>query len=568
MCFDLRPGEPNTLALHMMQQLDAIILSAQFASSPVMAKLLNYLVQQTLAGNGAKLKSYSVAVDCLGRDPDFEPSIDSYPRVQVGRLRKMLEAYYARQPQHGDNCLSIPNGSYEVRLLPRSQAYPLLGHSMSTDDVKPQAAIAADLGPPPKPISKQRSMWTNGKLRCASVVLAMSLAVAAVLLLRLPQQAQAQAPAPDVPTIAVEVSDSRSNVATTTSKVIDSQLVEGISRFPTIKVLDTSRGDADYNLEAIIRPRGVGGERLHLKLYDNEEHSLIWGGVFPIFALDDETNYAIGPAITKIAGLFGVVAQHERNKLQGNTTTGFACILAFHQYFRTRDQSLRASVDQCVQKNSPEPELQPAILTARALMIYDGAVDPKDRSAALATASRLVEDASSIESLDAHAYFGRAMTAFYAGRCELGLESAKAMANANPYSAELRRLTGLVMLPCDKEAARKMLAEAQRLEFDGPLLVRLPTIMVAIKTKNRAALAQALDGSDLPTDTNRGYQSLLRTLAYANIGNNAKARASYEIFKKATPGKRREMDDLVRIYILSDQLRSDVVADLRAAGLR
>jgi hypothetical protein len=99
-------------------------------------------------------------------------------------------------------------------------------------------------------------------------------------------------------------------------------------------------------------------------------------------------------------------------------------------------------------------------------------------------------------------------------------------------------------------------------------LVRLPTIMVAIKTKNQAALAQALDGSDLPTDTNRGYQSLLRTLAYATIGNNAKARASYEIFKKATPGKRREMDDLVRIYILSDQLRSDVVADLRAAGLR
>ncbi len=95
-------------------ELRRIFVAPQFNHSPVMRRLLSFLVDQTLAGNGPRLKAYTIAVDALGRDADFDARIDSYPRVQVGRLRKLLDEFYTDYPSNTGLRIHIPKGAYIV----------------------------------------------------------------------------------------------------------------------------------------------------------------------------------------------------------------------------------------------------------------------------------------------------------------------------------------------------------------------------------------------------------------------------------------------------------------------
>ncbi len=112
-------AQPDSSALQ--GELALVIQSPEFMRSPVLRRLLEYLVAQTLAGNGKRLKAYQIAVEGLGRDDSFDPQSDSYPRVQVGRLRKMLDMHYAVLPPgqaRARQRIAIPLGHYDVQLLP------------------------------------------------------------------------------------------------------------------------------------------------------------------------------------------------------------------------------------------------------------------------------------------------------------------------------------------------------------------------------------------------------------------------------------------------------------------
>jgi len=108
-------------------ELRRIFGAPQFNHSPVMYRLLSFLVEQTLAGNGHRLKAYTIAVDALGRDADFDPRIDSYPRVQVGRLRKLLDHFYVENGLIAGLRIHIPKGAYIVRF--QEPAIVAIGHS-------------------------------------------------------------------------------------------------------------------------------------------------------------------------------------------------------------------------------------------------------------------------------------------------------------------------------------------------------------------------------------------------------------------------------------------------------
>src|SRR3546814_7746946 len=65
-----------------------------------------------LRGGRSVPKAYAIATEALGRSADFDPAIDSYPRVMVGRLRGLLDRYYADIPW--THRLRVPQGSYEI----------------------------------------------------------------------------------------------------------------------------------------------------------------------------------------------------------------------------------------------------------------------------------------------------------------------------------------------------------------------------------------------------------------------------------------------------------------------
>jgi adenylate cyclase len=85
-------------------------------------RLLTYLVEETRAGRGARLKAYNIATAVLGRNERFDPQIDPVVRIEVSYLRRCLERYYLTDGRSEPLRLIIPKGSYAPHLEPATPA--------------------------------------------------------------------------------------------------------------------------------------------------------------------------------------------------------------------------------------------------------------------------------------------------------------------------------------------------------------------------------------------------------------------------------------------------------------
>lgn len=96
----------------VLDQLEQILSSADFASSARLKKLLRYIVEESLAGRSSQLKEYTIAVDVFDRDQSFDPQTSSIVRVEASRLRGKLEKYNALSGRNDPVRIDLPAGAY------------------------------------------------------------------------------------------------------------------------------------------------------------------------------------------------------------------------------------------------------------------------------------------------------------------------------------------------------------------------------------------------------------------------------------------------------------------------
>ena len=75
-------------------QLDRILASAAFADAERASSFLRFVVERKLEGRAGEIKESVIAVEVLGRTPSFDSKSDPIVRVEAGRLRDRLDAYY------------------------------------------------------------------------------------------------------------------------------------------------------------------------------------------------------------------------------------------------------------------------------------------------------------------------------------------------------------------------------------------------------------------------------------------------------------------------------------------
>lgn len=90
--------------------VDRICRSRMFSSAPTRQAFLRFIVEKVLAGDAARIKAYTVAVEALGRPPGFDPASDAIVRVEAGRLRAALDRYY--DSVDDPVVISLSRGSY------------------------------------------------------------------------------------------------------------------------------------------------------------------------------------------------------------------------------------------------------------------------------------------------------------------------------------------------------------------------------------------------------------------------------------------------------------------------
>ena len=92
--------------------MDRILNSGPFHQSHRMQRFLEYIVNETLAGRGDRLKGYNIAVEVFDRPETFDPMVDPLVRVEAARLREKIREYYVADGQDDPIHIDLPKGTY------------------------------------------------------------------------------------------------------------------------------------------------------------------------------------------------------------------------------------------------------------------------------------------------------------------------------------------------------------------------------------------------------------------------------------------------------------------------
>jgi len=93
-------------------QLGRILSSGPFLHSRRRQRFLEYIVTETLAGRGERLKGYNIAVEVFDRPESFDPAVDPLVRIEAARLRDKLREYYESEGQNDPIRVDLPKGAY------------------------------------------------------------------------------------------------------------------------------------------------------------------------------------------------------------------------------------------------------------------------------------------------------------------------------------------------------------------------------------------------------------------------------------------------------------------------
>lgn len=104
----------------VLAYLDQVLERDRLKKSPTLRHLLQYLVTRTVEGHVGEIKESVIAMDVFGRPQEFDGRLDNIVRVQVHRLRKLLDAYFSGEGSHDEYVIRIPRGSYVPQIHRRS----------------------------------------------------------------------------------------------------------------------------------------------------------------------------------------------------------------------------------------------------------------------------------------------------------------------------------------------------------------------------------------------------------------------------------------------------------------
>jgi pimeloyl-ACP methyl ester carboxylesterase len=105
--------------------VDKAVGSDTFVNAERLVAFLRYLVEANLAGNEERVDQNNIAIDLMGRDAGFDPSVDSIVRVEAGRLRSKLRDYYLADGQDDEVKFELPKGRYRIKINLAQAAAPI-----------------------------------------------------------------------------------------------------------------------------------------------------------------------------------------------------------------------------------------------------------------------------------------------------------------------------------------------------------------------------------------------------------------------------------------------------------
>jgi len=108
---------PNVPEAAVRSELDRLLASPSLRDSDTLKRFLRYIVENTLAGEGDRLKEYRLGVEVFGREPSFDPKLDPVVRMAARRLRAKLQEHYENGGRGAAFRIEVPKGGYSTSFV-------------------------------------------------------------------------------------------------------------------------------------------------------------------------------------------------------------------------------------------------------------------------------------------------------------------------------------------------------------------------------------------------------------------------------------------------------------------
>jgi len=520
------------------EEFERLLASPLFTRSPVLSRLLQFLVEHRLRGGRSAPKAYAIATEALGRSADFDPAVDSYPRVMVGRLRTLLDRYYAETPWV--HRLRVPQGSYEIVVQYRSS--PPARSSAEGEDGAAAAAVEAAGGQ----VTSSRQLGVTAPARSSRPGLWAALVVVLALLAAgawwLPSNWGRLFASAPVAIPLLEVSAPLSGDTPTSralARGLDGRLRDGLRRFDLVDLRSArapasspAADRADYRLDVSI-VRQLEGQAADVTLVLNRvaDQRTIWSQQFHLVGDQMPGFDAVDTAIAQIAGDYGIIVRDQLQREPDNFAPGFACLAQFNRMRQMRTAGSAQQVDACLRATLDRNSRDPVALSALSLLRF-GDWQPRrgtpQGTAAFLEARMLAERAYENGPGTAAGQFAMARANFYTGNCSGGVAMGDAAVRLNPYNADLTGFLGLFKLACDDaEEGTALLQRSLDLDSSYPGVPAVTLAFIRSQGGDQDAAMSILD--QVPSSSAREPQFLMvRAIVLARQGKQAEARALWQ----------------------------------------
>jgi adenylate cyclase len=514
--------------------LARVLRAEKFEASERNRRFLKYVVEETLAGRGSRIKAYSIATVALGRSDNFDPQIDPIVRIEAHRLRRALAYYYMTDGKADQIRIDIPKGSYVPAF---ERVHP--GEAPVVERHVERQAIPSDA---------PKILVTPFEAECD------------------------QAAFPNL------------------TRGFTRQVVAGLTRFSDLTVLGS---DTTFSYAGISQPEREAVEQqvdfivtggcaiasgrfsVEALLIDTRSKHVIWGETFDrelrpnnIIEVRDELANCI---VRALAQSYGVIFTRKAREIEGRPPgqlRSYECVVRFHQYWRAFDPEMHADVRACLERTIvQDPEYAEAFVCLSQICCdaYRFNFVPEDEHAAMLERSvELAQRAIALAPRSGRGHHALAMAYWFTGDVRSSLEEFETALGLNPNATEVMADLGQrYAILADWDKAIPLLTESYRRNPAQPGTYRIGFFLYHFAHDR---YAEALSEARKVNAPHLVFQYIAEAVALVGLGRRKEAAPC--IAKIGEIDARyldRAGEDLLRRHV-APELAAKIIRMLRLAG--
>lgn len=549
-------------------ELERLFADERFHATERSRAILRYIAERHFEGRDEGVKAYSIALDVLGRQSNFDPSLDPIVRIELSRLRSSLNQYYEAFGDHDGISIELPRGRYiAVFLRCRDARVPVeyAAHVPLPDDESPavdQAASAVHVAAA-DPLQSPSRWWV-----WAGIALVGGVGVAAGAIL--------YGAAPTItakPTVAIAMTASDSRLDEEASKTRD-MLLTALTQFQTLTISEVAPRNRLFSV--VLRPAvsnvyqidmkydGDGDDRtVWWQIVDANSGSLLTSGLEKVDTNDRTAVEIRSEFATKLARRFaatrGAINENEVRGYQEGTL-GNVCVLKAEYLLDNSATGVAKALD-CLERtiaNDPHDADAAAALASLLSSGRPGSVSADSMERAINLANRSM----TLAPFSDRANVALMLAQFHSGRREAAINAGNRALALNPNNPEVMAKLGMVLFSSGFFSAGASLAEEAGRSSE--MTPHDAAVVIALEAYRRSDWAKASLLSEQVND-NDFVTWALRAASLGQLGSSQAAGRLADL-RKVDPDFERDFYERMSSRRYQPELITSIEQGLVKAG--